>query len=144
VCSILHYCRSERKKEQQSFFFVFFLSFGKCYTCFGYETNTRLVCILAIFQHKPMFGHINGGGSSRRDQVKIIGILKNNQNTYHPRFGLTPKTGIAFPKTGFCFYCISGALASIALILFLSTLVWEQAGCVIRLMLTIFFCFPSL
>ena len=26
-------------------------------------------------------------------------ILKNHQNTYHPCFGFTPKTGIAFPKT---------------------------------------------
>jgi len=30
-------------------------------------------------------------------------ILKNNQNTYQSRFGSTPKTGRAFPKTGFVF-----------------------------------------
>jgi len=29
-------------------------------------------------------------------------ILKNNQNTYHPRFGFTPKTRMAL--TGFRFY----------------------------------------
>jgi len=33
-------------------------------------------------------------------------ILKNDQNMYQPRFGYTPKTGIAFPKTGFCFHCV--------------------------------------
>ena len=31
-------------------------------------------------------------------------ILKNNQNTCHPRSGFTPKTCIPFPKTGF-FLC---------------------------------------
>ena len=30
-------------------------------------------------------------------------IYKSNQNTYHLRFGFTPKTGIAFPKTFFFF-----------------------------------------
>jgi len=33
-------------------------------------------------------------------------ILKNNQNTYFPRFGFKPKTGKAFSKTGFCFCCV--------------------------------------
>jgi len=46
--------------------------------------------------------------SSRReflnDMAERRPILKNNQITY-PRLGFTPKTGIAFPKTGFCFYC---------------------------------------
>jgi len=32
--------------------------------------------------------------------------LKNNQNTYVPRFGVTPKIRIALPKTGFNFYGI--------------------------------------
>jgi len=48
--------------------------------------------------------------SSRRDLLNDMAehksILKNNQNTYHPRFDFTPKIGIAFPKTGFCFYCL--------------------------------------
>jgi len=47
--------------------------------------------------------------SSRRDlsndMAEHRSILKNNQTTYHPRFGFTPKTSIAFPKTRFCFYC---------------------------------------
>jgi len=46
-------------------------------------------------------------GSSRRDllndMVEIMATLKNNQNMHHPRFGCTPKTGIAFPKTGVLF-----------------------------------------
>ena len=37
--------------------------------------------------------------------VEHTPILKNNQTTYHTNFGFTPKTGIAFPKTGFRFYC---------------------------------------
>jgi len=45
--------------------------------------------------------------SSRRDLSKDMAehrpILKNNQYTYHPRFGFTPKTGIAFPKTEILF-----------------------------------------
>jgi len=45
--------------------------------------------------------------SSRRDllngMAEHMPVLKNNQNTYHPRFGFTPKTGIALPKTGFLF-----------------------------------------
>jgi len=46
--------------------------------------------------------------SSRRDLVNDLAehrsILRNNQNTY-PRFGFTPKMGLALPETGFCFYC---------------------------------------
>jgi len=41
--------------------------------------------------------------SSRRDFLNDMAehrpILKNNQNTYHTRFGFTPKTGIEFLKT---------------------------------------------
>ena len=48
--------------------------------------------------------------SSRRDSLNDMDehrpILKNNQNTYYPRFGFTPKRGMAFPKTGFCFNCV--------------------------------------
>jgi len=28
---------------------------------------------------------------------------KNERSSHHPRFGFTPKTGIAFPKTGILF-----------------------------------------
>jgi len=45
--------------------------------------------------------------SSRRDLLndtaEHMPILKNNQNTDHRRFGFTPKTGIASPKTGVLF-----------------------------------------
>jgi len=45
--------------------------------------------------------------SSRRDLSNDMAehrpILKNNQNTYYPRFSFTPKTGIAFPKKGVSF-----------------------------------------
>jgi len=33
-------------------------------------------------------------------------MLKNNQNTYHPHCGFTPKPGRAFPKTGVSFRCL--------------------------------------
>jgi len=43
------------------------------------------------------------------DVAEHRSILKNNHKTYNPRFSFTPKTGIAFPKTGvFCFYCERG------------------------------------
>jgi len=48
--------------------------------------------------------------SSRRDlsndMAKHRPISKNNQNTCHPRFGFTSKTGIASPKTQVCFYYV--------------------------------------
>jgi len=40
------------------------------------------------------------------DMAEHTPILKNNPNTWHPRFGFTPKTGIAFPKRGLSFYCV--------------------------------------
>jgi len=48
--------------------------------------------------------------SSRRDLSNDMAehrpILKNNRNTYHPRFvPPPPKKGKVFPKTAFCFYC---------------------------------------
>jgi len=47
--------------------------------------------------------------SSRRDLLNDVAehrsSLKNDQNTYYPRFSFTPKTGIAFPKTGVLFFC---------------------------------------
>jgi len=43
--------------------------------------------------------------SSRRELSIYVAehrsTMKNNQNTYYPRFSFTPKPGIAFPKTGF-------------------------------------------
>jgi len=48
--------------------------------------------------------------SSRRDlsnyMAKHRPILKNDQNTYHLRFGFLLKTGIAFSETRFRFYCV--------------------------------------
>jgi len=38
---------------------------GECYTCFGCETNTEVVRSVVIFQHRPMFSHINGKLSPR-------------------------------------------------------------------------------
>jgi len=45
--------------------------------------------------------------SSRRDLLNDNDrhILKNNQNTYHPRFCYKPKTGIAFAKMFFFLLC---------------------------------------
>jgi len=45
--------------------------------------------------------------SSRRDLFNDVAehraILKNNRNTYYPRFDFIPKTGIAFPEMGVLF-----------------------------------------
>jgi len=42
--------------------------------------------------------------SSRRDLLNDMAehgpILKNNQNTYYPRYSFRPETGMAFPKNG--------------------------------------------
>jgi len=51
--------------------------------------------------------------SSRRDLLNDMAepehrsILKNNQNTFHPRLGCTPKTDIAFPKRGFVVFTVN-------------------------------------
>ena len=55
-----------------------------------------------------MFSHINGKLSN--DVAEHRPSLKNNQNTYHPRFGFTPKRGKGFPKTGFFFFLCSSRL----------------------------------
>jgi len=49
--------------------------------------------------------------SSYRNRLNYMpehrSILENNQNKYHPGFGFTLKTGIAFPKMlFFCFYYV--------------------------------------
>jgi len=57
--------------------------------------------------------------SSRRDLFNDMAerrpIMKNHRNTYDHRFGFTPKTGIAFSKSGFCFYCDPGIEIAILL-----------------------------
>jgi len=49
--------------------------------------------------------------SSRRelsiDVADHRATLKNNHNTYYPRFSFTPKPGAAFPKTGVLFLLCS-------------------------------------
>jgi len=77
--------------------------------------------------------------SSRRDHLDDMAehrpILKNNQNTYCPRFTFIPKAGIVFPKTGICFYCVSIVLIlchfcrvrdEILLIIVLLEISWAQ------------------
>ena len=39
------------------------------------------------------------------DVAEHRSMLKNYQNTLNLRFSFMPKTGVAFPKMGFCFYC---------------------------------------
>jgi len=67
--------------------------------------NTR--CSL-LFQDRPTVCSATSMKSSRRDVLNDMAwpTSKNNQNTYHPRFGFTPKTDIAFAKSGFWFYCV--------------------------------------
>jgi len=74
---------------------------------FWYETRTKIVYILVIFQRVHLCS-ATSMESSRRDLLNDMAehraTLKNNENTYNPCFGFTSKTGIAFSKTGFCFY----------------------------------------
>ena len=48
--------------------------------------------------------------SSRRhllnDVAELRSMLKNNENTFYPRFSVTRKTGVAFPKTGVLFFTL--------------------------------------
>ena len=64
-------------------------------TYFGYKTG---LCSAISFER------------SRRelpiDVAEPRSPLKNYPNTYYPRLSLIPKTGMAFPKTGGCFYCV--------------------------------------
>jgi len=73
-----------------------------------YETKTGVVRILAIFQHRlcSATSMESSRGDLLNDMAEHRPILKNNQNTYKPRLGFTPITGVAFNRTGFCFYCV--------------------------------------
>jgi len=47
--------------------------------------------------------------SSRRDLLNDMAEHRHTLKKHIvPRFGFTPKTGTAFNKTGFCFYCERG------------------------------------
>jgi len=52
------YARSTKITEKNT-------RFREIYTCFECEIKTRVVHILVIFQHGPMFSHINGKLSPR-------------------------------------------------------------------------------
>ena len=52
---------------------------------------------------------------SRRELSIDVTALKNYQNTQYPRFSnFILKTGIAFPKTGVCFYCVPHLIVSLS------------------------------
>jgi len=66
------------------------------------------VRILAIFQHGGLCSATSINSSRRdllNDMAEHMPILKNNLNTLHPRFGYTPKTGIA--SAIFCLNCVT-------------------------------------
>jgi len=77
---------------------------------FGCGTKTRLVLIGIFFKidlcSAIPFKRFRRGLSI--DVAEHRSILKNYQNTYNPRFSFTPKTGIAFPKTGVLFLLCRG------------------------------------
>ena len=80
---------------------------GICGTSSGYETKTRVVRILVIFQDRPMFSRINEllSPEPSNDMAQHRSTTKNNLNKCCPCFRFTPKTGIAIPKIGVC-YCV--------------------------------------
>ena len=67
--------------------------------------NNRVERILVIFEDRPMFRHIIQKVSARAfiDVAEHRSILKKIPYTHYPRLSFRPKTGIAFPKTGFLF-----------------------------------------
>ena len=79
--------------------------FGACYTCFGYETKTGVMCISVSFQFRSMFSHFNGKLSPRPfEWYGWTYAFLEKITKYHLRFGFKPKTaGLAFPKTGVSF-----------------------------------------
>jgi len=44
------------------------------------------------------------------DVAELRSILKNDQDTYYPRFSFTPKTGIELPETGVLFLLCTGGV----------------------------------
>jgi len=63
------------------------------------------VRILVIFQHLCLATSLESSYRDLNDMAENRPILKNNQNTYHPQFGFTSKTGMAFPKTDLWLNC---------------------------------------
>ena len=70
--------------------------------------NKGVLRILVIFQDRPCSA-ISFKSSRRElsiDAAEHRPTSKNNQNAHYLRFSFIPKTaGIAFHKTGVCFYC---------------------------------------
>jgi len=64
----------------------------------------RELRILVIFQNRLCSATSPESlrGDLSNDVAEHRRFLKNSQNTYCPRFNLTPKTGLTFPKT--CFF----------------------------------------
>jgi len=48
---------------------------------------------------RPATSFERSRGKLSRNVAEHRSMLKNDQNTYYPRFSFTPKTGIAFPET---------------------------------------------
>jgi len=73
---------------------------GNSIPFFGCETKTGVEHVLVFFNINLCSA--TSMESSRRDLFNDVAdhesILKNNQNTYYPRFSFTPKTGMT-PKT---------------------------------------------
>jgi len=80
--------------------------FGECYTYFGCETKAGLY-VFWLFFKIGLCSAISFKRSQRELSIDVAqhrSILKNKQNTNYPRFSFLPKTGLAFLKTGVCFY----------------------------------------
>jgi len=76
--------------------------------CFRYESKTREVRNVGIFEDSPMNNVLME--SSRRDLFTDIAvdsfIPKNNQITFSPSFTCIPKTGVGLPKKRLSFCCV--------------------------------------
>ena len=47
------------------------------------------------------------------DVTKHRSTEKNYQDTHYPHFTFKPETGITFPKSGVCFYCVRAAFCAV-------------------------------
>jgi len=113
--------------------------FGECYTRFGCETKTGVLNLLVTFQDRPLLSHITFKRSRRELSIDVAehrSVSNNYQNTLYPRFSFIPKTGLAFPKRGFCFYCDNESMkttnkpvaAHYSVVSSYTTRKWERVG----------------
>ena len=83
-------------------------SFPLVWLNIGLSWNIREQCVPWLFFKIDLCSAISFKRSQRDLSIDVAehrSTSTNYQNTHCPRFSFIPKTGIASPKTGVCFYC---------------------------------------